>query len=88
MDDLEEVTPNDGDRFKKMTNKEFIDYLIDFGPGGVMSQVIIMLAVEHFCEEILEERIKGGPLIYKPLWMEAAKGIKELFERRHGRNGV
>lgn len=66
-----------------MTNKEFLDDLLDFGPYGVLTQVFVLEAIRRYSEQVCDadDHIFEGGIIDGTAWKGCAYDIKRRIDK-------
>ena len=82
------------DEFKKMSNKEFINWLIDYSKAGGMMQVFIIQALDYYSKEIIKkdkEDTLNWPekyIISKDYWVSTAVELRNNLEAKYALQNV
>ena len=72
-------------QLSKLSNADFMLWLMEFSPTGALAQIFIMTAVNAYAKASLDHDTspKGG-LVNAAAWRRTAKSISDLFDERHG----
>ena len=89
MSDKSELTPKEHEtkQLSELTNVDFLIWLMDFSPSGVLGQAVIMTAIDAYAKYSLEHNTCPNEALINPAaWRRAAQHISNSFDRRNGVN--
>jgi len=71
---------------KQMNNKDFIKNLMSFSPNGLMIQVFVIQALQHYTRVVTENGVpkeKGNEIISPIFWYNIGMEVKERLENNY-----
>ena len=70
---------------EKMTNLEFINWLMQYSNQGALSQIFIIQAIDKYCELIINNDLvfPKNHIIHEDAWMRCAIEIKSRIDRKY-----
>jgi hypothetical protein len=69
-------------KHKPETNTQFITRLMEFSPYGVLSQMFIISAIDHYSRVVGAAPPLDNFVVNGEAWKETAKWIQDEFNKR------
>jgi len=71
---------------KKMTNDEFIHYLMNFSPFGALAQIFVIESIRYYSEQVLsagEPADDGDGFVSKITWYKLSKDVQQRLGEKY-----
>jgi hypothetical protein len=75
------------DTLKKITNNEFITWIMNYSNSGALSQAVVIEALRYYTDYVLKkgEPVETGNEIIRPIaWYKAAEEINQKVKLKYG----